>query len=795
MKFYSLLLIIFCALIFSCNGGGGGGGSGNGGSGNDSSLKEITGFSFLMTANPGLSADIHGVISGSNITLTAPHGTSISDLVATFNTNGASVKIGATVQVCGVTANDFTNPVTYTVTAGDGSTQDYVVSLSVAALSQYSVSHLAGPLGGPGNMDGIGVAARFYHPVDIACDGLHLYVSDQDNHIIRKIVLATGSVSTLAGSAGQYGAVDGTGSDARFYNPHGLVCDGANLYVADDSNQTIRKIVIATGVVTTLAGSAGNSGSADGTGSDARFYNPTGIARVGENLYIADRFNSTIRKIELASGAVTTIAGSASQPAGSADGMGSDARFNYPTDITSDGTNLYVIDTGNHTVRKIVIATGMVTTIAGSAGHSGTSDGIGSAARFGGAHDITCDSTHLYVVDDCVIRMIDIASAEVTTMAGTLGGYGSLDGIGTNALFYNPCGITNDGDNLYLCDFSNNTIRKIEISSQEVSTFAGTAGCSGIVDGTGTTARFDYPRGLVGDTENLYVADSFNHTIRKVVIATGVVSTLAGTAMHNGSTDGIGAAARFYCPRGIASDGSNLYVTDESNNTIRKIVIATGTVSTIAGSAGLSGSFDGTGSNARFNDPCGITCAGDNLYVTDRLNQTIRRISLATGAVTTLAGFAGDLGFIDGIGTVARFHSPEGITTDGANLYVVDRQNNAVRKIVIASGVVSTIAGGSPSCGSADGIGAAARFNYPQDITNDGTNLYVADTWNHTIRKIVIASGEVSTIAGGVGKRGSADGKGADAAFNRPSGMMCDGTDLYVADSDNNAIRKINLLP
>jgi sugar lactone lactonase YvrE len=329
-------------------------------------------------------------------------------------------------------------------------------------------------------------------------------------------------------------------------------------------------------------------------------------------------------------------------------------------------------------------------------------------------------------------------ASNVTTLAGTAGIIGAADGTGAAARFTGPYGITTDGTNLYVADVGNNTIRKIVIATGAVTTIAGTAGpTGGSTDATGAAARFNSPIGVTTDGTNLYVTDSGNNTIRKVVIATGVVTTLAGSAGNAGSTDGFFSAARFDSPIGITTDGTNLYVADAVNNTIRKIVIATASVSTIAGTPGPAGSTDGTGSAASFTNPSGITTDGTNLYVADAGNNTIRKIVIATGAVTTLAGTAGNAGSADGTGSAAGFNSPAGITTDGTNLYVADSVNNTIRKIVIASAVVTTIAGTAGTTGgSTDATGAAASFNSPADITTDGTSLYVADTGNNTIRAI-----------------------------------------------------------
>ena len=276
-----------------------------------------------------------------------------------------------------------------------------------------------------------------------------------------------------------------------------------------------------------------------------------------------------------------------------------------------------------------------------------------------------------------------------------------------------------------------------------------------------------------------------------VLNLTTAVTTLAGTALATGSTDGTGAAARFYGPGGTTTDGTNLYIADASNNTVRKIVIATGVVTTLAGTALATGSTDATGGAARFYNPYGITTDGTNLYVADTINNTVRKIVIASGVVTTLAGSATLTGSTDATGTAALFSRPLGITTDGTNLYVVDYGNSTVRKIVIASGAVTTPAGTATLTGSTDATGTAARFNGPYGITTDGTNLYVADTNNSTVRKIVIASGAVTTPAGTATLTGSTDATGTAARFNGPGGITTDGTNLYVADTNNSTVRKI----
>jgi sugar lactone lactonase YvrE len=220
---------------------------------------------------------------------------------------------------------------------------------------------------------------------------------------------------------------------------------------------------------------------------------------------------------------------------------------------------------------------------------------------------------------------------------------------------------------------------------------------------------------------------------------------------------------------------------------IRRIDVATGTVSTLAGSS-TPGHSDGNGAAASFTAPRGITTDGTNLYVADSGNRIIRKIVIATGAVTTLAG-SGSSGSADGVGIAASFNIPEDITTDGSYLFLTDSGNNNVRKIAISTGTVTTVAG-SVIPGSADGTGAAAGFNSPAGITTDGTNLYVADSKNNIIRKIEIASGVVTRVTGS-GSAGRSNGDALSATFLEPKGITSDGANLFVTDFDFSLIREI----
>ena len=680
-------------------------------------------------------------------------------------------------------------------------------AVAQSSATNYSFTHLAGPGGGPGSTDGTGPTARFTNPNGVAADRSgNLYVADTNNHTIRKIAPG-GLVSTLAGSAGVIGSADGTGAAAQFFYPSGVATDPAgNVYVADRYNHTIRKITPA-GVVTTLAGTAGISGSADGTGTAAQFSHPKGVAvdNAG-NLYVADSGNGTIRLITSA-GVVTTFAGTAGV-SGSDDGTGSAAKFSGPNGVAVDARgNVYVADQHNNTIRQISPA-GIVTTLAGTAGNYGPAkDGTGAAAVFFYPGGLAVDALgNVYVADGCY----------------------------ANALDYGFTNISDFGE--FVPNGANHTIRKIAPGGI-VTTLAGASGQPGSADGTGPAAQFKSPQGLTVDlTGNVCVADSWNHSIRQITPA-GIVTTLAGTAGISGSADGATAAARFNFPMGVAVDGAgNAYVADAVNCTIRKITPA-GIVTTLAGTVGVAGQVDGTGPAARFNFPTRVAVDGaGNVYVSDTGNRAVRKITPA-GAVTTLAVPPGSL------------QNVGGIAVDGTgNVYVTDFWADTVHKITPA-GAVSALTGSSglglfhPTDIALDGAGnsyvtetggyyesikkitpagvvtnlldpaVAASLDYLRGtrltsvyglragyyllngasggIAADRSgNVYVADYWFHTIKKIT-PDGAVIAVAGLLGVRGSADGIGPDAQFNYPGGMAVDNAGhLYVADTGNNAIRQ-----
>ena len=641
-----------------------------------------------------------------------------------------------------------------------------------------SVAALAGAAGGPGFFDGSASdPVRFDSPYAVAVTATgDRFVADMKNHVIRKVD-ATGRVTTFAGAFGVAGSADGTGTAARFNLPSGIVAVGTTLYVCDTGNHTIRKIVSTSGLVTTVAGTPGVPGAIDNTlPGNVLFSSPRGITSDGgTNLYVADTGNHKIRKVISASGATTTFAGSGSP--GFADNTGTTASFVSPEGITFDGSSLFVADTGNHAIRKItpVGTVGEVTTLAGDGTSGFLDNAAGGSARFSSPVSLVAIGSNLFVSDtgNHVVRQVEPAGF-VTTLAGLPQVAGFSDGTGSAARFNSLKGIAvQEGvSNLfYVADTENHVIRQVSVGGTVVTT-AGSPPQTGLVNSTGESARFDAPAGVTVIGDDLFVSDTGNNTVRKVT-ASGVVTSLTGSVFNG--------------PRGIVAVGTDLYVADSENHAIRKVTSA-GVVTPFAGSdAGVEGFANGTGTAARFRMPKGIATDGSFLYVADTGNHAVRKIDIGSAAVTTVAG-DGTPGLPTD--TPSRFRSPEGIAFLGGNIYVADTGNHAVQKVTPA-GVATNFAGSSAGVsGSVDDTGTAARFHTPRGIAGVDPFLYVADTGNHTVRRIS-TSRKVITFAGDPGAATTINGDPSAARMNAPTGIAGVPGTIYFTDTNENVIRKI----
>lgn len=370
--------------------------------------------------------------------------------------------------------------------------------------------------------------------------------------------------------------------------------------------------------------------------------NPTKISLLAATLLAAGVFTPSVHAQNFT---FTAVAGGAQ---GAADGLNTGAQFYNPTGVAADGSgNLYVADQDNNLIRKITPSgtNWIVTTIAGGA--PGSLNGMNSGAEFFGPTGITVDKTgNLYVADQYngIVRKISASGTNwvVTTIAGTAGIIGHKDGTNGGASFSDPTGIAVDGSsNLYVADEVNNAIRKITPvgTNWVVTTIAG--GTQGANDGTNTAAQFFRPFGVAVDTSGrVFVADQINNAIRLITpLGTNwVVTTIAGQGI-SGFSNGVGTNAEFYAPLGVAVDpNENVYVADEVNNAIRKLVLSgtTWVVSTIGG--GSSGSSNGIGANASFNLPFGVAADSyGDVFVADSLNNAIR-LGVAVGSTAPTGG-------------------------------------------------------------------------------------------------------------------------------------------------------------
>ena len=691
-----------------------------------------------------------------------------------------------------------TTPGTYHVVATSSADASLTASATVT-VSGPDIEVLAGVIGGQGNIDGAGAAARFTTIKSAALMSQLNILFVLDDTSLRKVDLATNGVTTLL-----------TKAQAGWTNPWSIVSDnGGTVYVSDYDTHVIYQVPY-NSTPTVYAGTANMNGLTDGVGAAARLDHPAQLAIDAPHSYVyfADSYNDAIRRLDTqptrSPGSVTTVAGGTF---GYMEGTGSGAKFELPLGVAFDtGGNLFVADSYNYVVRQIVGATGATSLIAGSAGSGGFADGTGMAARFDGPGSVMNDhSGYLWVPDASCFRRVQISTGAVTTPIGVHGAMApSTDGTGTAATFnFAGAGAVDDSGNLFVSDYS--AVRKIETSTLKVTTIAGSTAQYGSADGARGQARFLGPQGLASDGKgNVYVADEYNQTIRRVSIATGETTTLAGMVSTTGGyTDGPALSAQFYYPTGVAVDGDKVFVADSGNNVIREIDTTAGTVSTFAGTAtqNMGQEKDGTGPTAAFSGPNDIVSDGKgNLFVADNNGCTIRQLVIATQVVTTLAGTGGDCTNTDGTGAAARFMYPMNLGIDGlGNLYNADNRNQVIRRINIATGVVKTIAGASGTTGSADGAGGVARFNGPSGVTGDATGrVYVADTYNSTIRLLTPGAGDtytVSTIAGTVGAAGLKLGS-LPGILGEPLRLRLTGAgDLALVDQFEEAVMLVRIAP
>jgi uncharacterized repeat protein (TIGR01451 family) len=584
----------------------------------------------------------------------------------------------------------------------------------------------------------------------------------------------------------------------KLFNPYQAAVDGENnLYIADHSNHVVRKVDAVTGIITTVAGIPGTPGyiGDGGQATSARLRLPADVFVRGYDLYIADKGNNVIRKVDLIDGTITTVAGTGVQGFAGDGGPATAAQLNRPNSVYTDvAGNIYIADTFNFAIRRVDAASGVITTIAGTGGvHGHGADGgpaLNSPLEWVMDLAMTsgCEGDVLYFSEQNGYNLIRrIVNGNYETIIGREGSaaYGDC-GPAKLAQLRRPVGITFDTlGNLYIADRDNHKIRRVDMASGLVTTVVGTGVAGkGVVGGLGTQTQLNTPTGVTVGTNNiLYVVDTANHRVLSVdlnderqpahpvfpAVTPNTVTTLMGTGTAGWAGDGmLATAARLDHPARIAfDDDGNMIVADFSAHRIRIVYAYNSRSRTLAGTgqAGYTGD-GGPADFAQISFPVDVATAPGLVYFTDQGNRVVRVINTVNGTISTLAtpGF--------------EFLQPDGIARLGQTLFVSDRQLGVVVSINTATGAVTTLASGLVS---------------PRGLAVEpsGTVL-AAELGRHRI--VRLAEGAVSVVAGNGLMRLAGDGGSAIAAsLAQPMDVevTADGT-ILVADTRNNAIRAIS---
>jgi sugar lactone lactonase YvrE len=622
------------------------------------------------------------------------------------------------------------------------------------------------------------------------------------------------------------------------FEPYGAAEDAnGDLYYSDSNNCLVREIV--GGVVQTVAGNGTCGYSGDGgaaTSASLDFVQGIAIDSFG-NLFIADLGNSVIRRVDT-TGTITTYAGIPDQAGYSGDGAAATASLlNSPEAVAVDTLgDLFISDTNNNRIRRVDVNTKIITTVAGNGtqGYSGDG-GLATAATLGVPDGLAVDNAgNIYIADtvNAVIREVFSPSNEtkpnvITTIVGNnTFGFGGDGGPALSAELTNPAGLFVDptSGNLWIADYWNNRIRMYNATSLQISTVFG----SGLVGdgGVATSASFYFPRTPALDSEgNLYITDAENNRIREVNATTQIVSTVVGNGVPCArptlpcGDGGPATSASIFMPRTITIEPSgNLLVADDGDFKIREVDGSSGIITTIVGSgaqcttATLPCGDGGPATSASVNDARGaVLDAAGNLYFVDAQDNRVREVD-TTGTITTIAGggpsgsaptgcangtYTGD----GGAAVDSTLDCPLGLDIDSlGNLYVADTYNNVIRKIDTGTPRIITTAAGTGTKGHTGDGGPAtsATLNMPDRVSVNGAgNFFISDSGNDVIRRVDGTSKIITAFVGNGTFGFEGDGGPAlSAELARPVGVVVDSAgNMYVGDLYNNRLRKVLLNP
>jgi hypothetical protein len=709
-------------------------------------------------------------------------------------------------------------------------------------------------------------SATLKGPTGVVVDSAgNLYIADQANNRVRKVDAGTGVITTVAGNGtAGFSGDGGLATNAAMFSPTDLTFDSAgNLYISDNANSRIRKVAVGTGVITTYAGNGTAGFAGDGGAATSAALNaPAGIViDSAGNLYIADVSNNRIRKVAAGTGVITTYAGNGTAGFAGDGGAATSAQFNTPARVALDKVgNLFIADQGNNRVREVFLGTGIITTVAGNgtAGFSGDG-GPGTAAAFDAPLGIAIDNAgSLYISDFYNNRIRKLAITANNFPATTIGASSVVQNILLQTTAAETItSITVPQSQGGKQEYSIGTITGCAIGGSNVAgtvctipitftpaypgrrwipiqvvtstgninfglTGIGIGPLAALAPGIITTVAGNGTSGYAGDggaatsaqinavyrqtfdsAGNMYIAEYGNNRVRKVAAATGIITTVAGTGTAGYSGDGgLATSAKINGPQGVAVDSAgNLYIADSANSRVRKVTAATGMITTVAGTGTQGYSGDGgpaTSAGLVFPTDVAVDSAG-NLYIADYNGCRIRKVAAGTGIITTVAG-TGTLGYSGdgGPATSAMLSDPMALAVDSAdNLYIADQFNNRARKVTVATGVITTVAGNGTAGFSGDnGPATSAELNKLAGIAVDPAgNLYIGDQFNRRVRKVDAGTGVVTTFAG-TGTQGyTGDGGAATSAqTSGPVGTTLDSVgNLYLSDFGNSRIRKVDI--
>ncbi len=567
------------------------------------------------------------------------------------------------------------------------------------------------------------------------------------------IITTFAGIPHTAGSAGDGGPA--TKAMLRPSLSNGLAVDpSGNLYISDFGNNVIRKVTASTNIITTVAGITGKPGAGGdgGLATSANLSYPGGLSfDAAGNLYIADTYNQSIRMVSATSGTISTVAGG-HIGAGGDGGPPKSASLQYPTDVAVDASgNIYIADSNNNKIRKVTVgANPIINTLAGNgtAGFSGDG-GPATSAEISFPSGVAVDGAGtVYIVDDGNSRIRTVSGGNIAEFAGSDHAQGDGGKASAALLFFPQRFAWDSKGNMYIADGNNNRIRKVTPDGI-ISTIAGNGTFANTGDGgPAIAAEVIRPLGIASDSAgNIYF--SAGPQVRKIDTQ-GNISTIVNTGGTPGfSGDGQEAtAAKLNGPQGLALDSAgNLYIADEFNHRVRKVSV--GIISTVAGTGPIcgnpcqSGTFGGDGgpaTAAHLNFPTDVAFDNSgNLLIADTANSVVRMVD-ANGNINTLAGIGAKPGYGGDVGPAASalLNNPWGIAIDNAgNLYIVDTANEVVR-VVDALGIISTIAGNTTVGFSGDGGPAiSAELNGPHGVAVDPSGrVWFVDVSNHRIRQL-----------------------------------------------------------